>query len=42
MLLFATACNVGRALVEDRLLATNQQYGAYRAQVHWRMVPGLW
>jgi protein-S-isoprenylcysteine O-methyltransferase Ste14 len=41
VLVFATACNVGRTLVEDRVLATNQQYGAYRAQVHWRMLPGI-
>jgi protein-S-isoprenylcysteine O-methyltransferase Ste14 len=42
VLVFATSCNVGRALVEDRLLATNHEYGAYRAQVHWRLVPGIW
>jgi protein-S-isoprenylcysteine O-methyltransferase Ste14 len=42
VLVFATSCNVGRALVEDRLLATNQEYGAYRSQVHWRLVPGVW
>jgi protein-S-isoprenylcysteine O-methyltransferase Ste14 len=42
ILLFATACNVGRARVEDRLLATNEQYGGYRAQVRWRLLPGVW
>jgi protein-S-isoprenylcysteine O-methyltransferase Ste14 len=42
VMLFATSCNIGRALAEDRLLATNEQYGAYRAQVRWRLLPGVW
>ena len=42
VMLFVTSCNVGRALVEDRVLATNQQYDAYRAQVQWRLLPGIW
>jgi protein-S-isoprenylcysteine O-methyltransferase Ste14 len=37
-----TSCNVGRARAEDRLLATNNQYGAYRNQVRWRLLPGIW
>jgi protein-S-isoprenylcysteine O-methyltransferase Ste14 len=37
-----TGCNVGRARAEDRLLATNDRYGAYRAQVRWRLLPGVW
>jgi len=42
VMLFVTSCNVGRVLVEDRLLATNQQYEAYRIQVRWRLLPGVW
>jgi protein-S-isoprenylcysteine O-methyltransferase Ste14 len=42
VMLFATCCNVGRALVEDRLLATNGEFDAYRTQVRWRLFPGLW
>jgi protein-S-isoprenylcysteine O-methyltransferase Ste14 len=40
--LFVTSCNVGRALVEDRMLATNEQYEAYRSHVRWRLLPGVW
>jgi protein-S-isoprenylcysteine O-methyltransferase Ste14 len=40
--LFVTSCNVGRTLVEDRMLATGEQYEAYRSQVRWRLVPGVW
>jgi protein-S-isoprenylcysteine O-methyltransferase Ste14 len=42
VMLFVTSCNVGRALAEDRLLATNQQYEGYRTQVRWRLLPGVW
>ena len=42
VMVFVTSCNVGRALVEDRLLATSEQYEAYRSQVRWRLVPGIW
>lgn len=42
VVLVATGCNAGRALVEDRILATNAGHAAYRRRVHWRMVPGLW
>jgi len=42
VMLFVTSCNVGRSLVEERLLATNEQYGAYRNQVRWRLLPGVW
>ena len=37
-----TGCNLGRAWVEDRLLATNAHYGCYRARVRWRLLPGVW
>jgi len=37
-----TGCNVGRALAEDRLLATSARYEAYRRQVRWSLLPGVW
>jgi protein-S-isoprenylcysteine O-methyltransferase Ste14 len=42
VMLFASSCNIGRALAEERLLTNNGQYDAYRAQVRWRVLPGVW
>lgn len=42
VILVASGCNVGRAVVEDRLLATNNEYRAYRNRVPWRLIPGVW
>jgi protein-S-isoprenylcysteine O-methyltransferase Ste14 len=42
VVLFVTLCNAGRAVVEDRVLATGAQYQAYRSRVRWRLVPGVW
>ncbi len=42
VMLVASGCNVGRALAEDRVLATNDEYSAYRLQVRWRLIPGVW
>jgi protein-S-isoprenylcysteine O-methyltransferase Ste14 len=42
VMLFVTGCNVGRARGEERLLATSGQYEAYRNQVRWRLIPGVW
>jgi protein-S-isoprenylcysteine O-methyltransferase Ste14 len=42
VMVFASGCNVGRAMAEDRLLATNREYTAYRRQVRWRLLPGVW
>jgi protein-S-isoprenylcysteine O-methyltransferase Ste14 len=42
VLVFVSGCNVGRAMAEDRMLATNDQYDAYRSRVRWRLVPGVW
>jgi protein-S-isoprenylcysteine O-methyltransferase Ste14 len=42
VVLLVTSCNAGRALVEDRLLARSEQYEAYRSQVRWRLLPGVW
>jgi protein-S-isoprenylcysteine O-methyltransferase Ste14 len=42
VMLVASGCNVGRALAEDRVLATNDEYDPYRQQVRWRLIPGVW
>jgi protein-S-isoprenylcysteine O-methyltransferase Ste14 len=42
VLLFATGCNIGRALAEERVLGVSGEYAAYRARVGWRLLPGLW
>ena len=42
VMVFASGCNVGRALAEDRLLASSEHYDAYRRQVRWRLLPGVW
>ena len=42
VMLCITACNAGRAVVEEGLLATSGEYQAYRQQVRWRLVPGVW
>jgi len=42
VLTLITASNLGRAVVEERLLASNPQYGTYRLQVRWRILPGIW
>jgi protein-S-isoprenylcysteine O-methyltransferase Ste14 len=41
ILLFATGCNIGRTIAEERLLANSQDYRAYRQRVRWRLIPGL-
>ena len=38
----ATACNIGRAVVEERVLGSAPGYARYRQRVRWRLVPGLW
>jgi len=39
---FATACNVGRALAEERVLAGSADYLAYSQRVRWRLFPFVW
>lgn len=39
---FICGCNVGRAVVEERLLVSSGHYGAYRSRVRWRLLPGVW
>ncbi len=42
ILVIGTACNAGRALAEERLLANNRDYLAYRRRVRRRVIPGIW
>jgi protein-S-isoprenylcysteine O-methyltransferase Ste14 len=42
VMLFASGCNVGRALVEERLRAPSEEYATYRSRVRWRLIPGIW
>jgi protein-S-isoprenylcysteine O-methyltransferase Ste14 len=42
VLLLATACNIGRAIAEERVLAAGADYQAYRLKVPHRLIPGLW
>jgi protein-S-isoprenylcysteine O-methyltransferase Ste14 len=42
VVVFVCSCNVGRALVEERLLIASSQYDEYRSQVRWRLLPGVW
>jgi protein-S-isoprenylcysteine O-methyltransferase Ste14 len=39
---FICGCNIGRAVVEERLLVSSGRYGAYRTRVAWRLLPGVW
>ena len=39
---FVTACNIGRALAEEQLLASCPAYQAYRERVRWRLIPYAW
>jgi protein-S-isoprenylcysteine O-methyltransferase Ste14 len=42
VMVMVTSCNIGRSYAEDRMLATNRDYSAYRKSVRWRLVPGVW
>jgi protein-S-isoprenylcysteine O-methyltransferase Ste14 len=42
ILVIGTLCNAGRALAEERLLANNTDYLAYRRRVRRRIIPGVW
>jgi protein-S-isoprenylcysteine O-methyltransferase Ste14 len=39
---FVSACNIGRALAEERLLADSVAYRTYQEHVKWRLIPFLW
>ena len=40
--LLVTGCNIGRIRAEERVLASNSGYAAYRSRVRWRLLPGVW
>jgi protein-S-isoprenylcysteine O-methyltransferase Ste14 len=42
VLVFVTLCNAGRTFAEERVLANNVDYLAYRRRVRRRVVPGVW
>lgn len=42
VVMFICSCNVGRALVEERLLASSSRYDEYGSRVRWRLLPGVW
>jgi protein-S-isoprenylcysteine O-methyltransferase Ste14 len=42
VVVLATACNIGRALAEETLLARSPAYQSYQEQVRWRLIPYLW
>jgi protein-S-isoprenylcysteine O-methyltransferase Ste14 len=42
VLIFTAACNIARALAEEKLLAQYPAYQAYRQRVRWRLSPYLW
>lgn len=42
VVVLVTGCNVGRALVEERVLATRSGYEDYRGRVRRRLIPGVW
>lgn len=42
VVLLVTGCNAGRAIVEERLLASTEPYVAYATRVRWRALPGIW
>jgi len=42
ILLAATACNISRAVAEERVLCDSPAYPAYQRRVPWRMIPYLW
>ena len=42
VVVFVCGCNIGRALVEERLLVSSGSYDEYRTKVTWRILPGVW
>jgi protein-S-isoprenylcysteine O-methyltransferase Ste14 len=42
IIVFICSCNIGRAVVEERLLVTSSHYEEYRLRVPWRLMPGVW
>ena len=42
VMLFVCSCNVGRVRSEERFLIAQGEYEEYRAEVRWRLLPGVW
>jgi len=42
VLMFVTACNVGRVIAEEKVLSGSAAYRSYRQVVRFRYLPGLW
>lgn len=42
VLLFATGCNIGRLMAEEKVLCSSTHYERYGQRVRWRLMPGLW
>ena len=42
VMLFVCGCNVGRVRSEERFLLAQGEYEAYRAEVRWKLLPGVW
>src|SRR5262249_11276549 len=42
VLMFATACNIGRIIAEEKVLSGSPAYRSYRLRVRFRLFPGLW
>lgn len=42
IIVFICSCNIGRAVVEERLLVTSSRYEEYQLRVPWRLMPGVW
>jgi protein-S-isoprenylcysteine O-methyltransferase Ste14 len=42
VLIFVTACNIGRIIAEEKVLSGSSAYLNYRQVVRFRLIPGLW
>ena len=42
VVIFVTACNIGRIMAEERVLSGSPTYRSYQQVVRFRLVPGLW
>lgn len=42
VLIFTTACNIGRIIAEEKVLSGSSAYQSYRQRVRFRLLPGLW
>jgi protein-S-isoprenylcysteine O-methyltransferase Ste14 len=42
VVIFVTACNIGRIIAEENVLSGSSAYRSYRQVVKFRLLPGLW